>query len=313
MTRLLVLLAAIAAAGPTVLRGQAPVERLPGRLLIDAVAFDRNGAPVTDLRREELEVWIAGYRVPIDTFTAVGAGDADRGGRSIVLILDDLTLEPVVVPRARDAARRFVNSMSAEDQIAIVTLNGSASIESTGDRARLLQSVNRYHVRSAGVQRVDDVSVQVLTTIAAAARQLAATSNRRTTIVAIGAAWLFDTPIPPPTVGRDVRQEWTAAMRAMASANATLYVIDPAGLGTSRMVGGSSGFARETGGQAFLNVNDVNGAADRIMREAGTYYLIGVADPPVGRKAELRDLDVKVLRRGVTIRARKAVPGITNH
>ena len=309
MRLLFIVLAAIAAAGPTALRGQAPVERLPGRLLIDAVAFDRNGAPVSDLRREELEVWIAGYRVPIDTFTAVRAGDADRGGRSIVLILDDVTLEPVVIPRARDAARRFVNSMSPEDQIAIVTLNGTASIESTGDRARLLQSINRYNVRLAGVQRVDDLSVQVLTTIAAAARQLATASDRRTTIVAIGAAWLFDTPIPPPTVGRDVRPEWTAAMRAMASANATLYVIDPAGLGTSRMVGGSSGFARETGGQAFLNINDVNGAADRIMREAGTYYLIGVADPPVGRKAELRDLDVKVLRRGVTIRARKAVPG----
>ena len=98
-------------------------------------------------------------------------------------------------------------------------------------------------------------------------------------------------------------------MRAMASANATLYVIDPGGLGTSRMLGGSSGFARETGGYAFLNTNDVSGAADRILREAGSYYLIGVADPPVGRKADLRDLDVRVLRRGVTIRARKAVAG----
>jgi hypothetical protein len=30
----------------------------------------------------------------------------------------------------------------------------------------------------------------------------------------------------------------------------------------------------------------------------------------VARKADLRELDVRVLRRGVTVRARKAVPGV---
>jgi len=50
-------------------------------------------------------------------------------------------------------------------------------------------------------------------------------------------------------------------------------------------------------------------AAERIMREAGSYYVIRVADPPVGRKANLRELDVRVLRRGVTVRARRAIPG----
>jgi VWFA-related protein len=308
MNGFFILLASIAAANPAALRPQIPVERSPGHLLIDAVAFDRGGAPVPDLRREELEVWIGGYRVPIDTFAAVTPGDAERGERSIVLLLDDVTLAPAVIPRARDAARRFVNRMSPGDQIAVVTLNGK-SIESTGDRARLLQAVAAYNVRLGGVLRIDDLGEQVLETIASLARQLATGPERRKTIVAIGAAWLFDTPIPPPTVGRDLRRAWTDAMRAMASANVTLYVIDPAGIGMSRMVGGSSGFAHETGGYAFVNTNDVNGAADRIMREAGSYYLIGVADPPVGRKSDLRDLDVRVLRRGVTVRARKAVPG----
>jgi VWFA-related protein len=308
MRPLLFLLASIVAAGPADLRSQIPVERPSGRLLIDAVALDRSGAPVPDLRREELEVWIGGYRVPIDTFAAVTPADAERGDRSIVLLLDDVTLAPAMIPRARDAARRFVNRMSPGDQIAVVTLNGG-SAESTGDRARLLKSIDAYNVQLAGVIRVDALGEQVLTTIASLSRQFAEGPARRKTIVAIGAAWLFDTPIPPPTVGRDLRAEWTDAMRAMASANATLYVIDPAGIGMSRMVGGSSGLARETGGHAFVNTNDVNGAADRIMREAGSYYLIGVADPPVGRKADLRDLDVRVLRRGVSVRARRAVPG----
>jgi VWFA-related protein len=308
MTRLLLLLGSIAAASPAALPGQIPVERSPGRLVIDAVAVDRDGSPVADLRREELEVWIGGYRVPIDTFAAVTPADAARGGRSIVLILDDMTLPLAMVPRVRDAARRFVERMSDDDEISIVTLTGP-SIESTGDRARLLQRIGAYNVKLTGAQRIDDLGAQALGTIASAARQLESASGRRRTIVAIGTGWLFDTPIPPPAAGRDVRAEWTDAMRAMASANATLYVIDPAGLGSSRALGGSSGFAHETGGHAFLNTNDVSGAADRILREAGSYYLIGVTDPPVGRKADLRELEVRVLRRGVTIRARKAVPG----
>ena len=75
------------------------------------------------------------------------------------------------------------------------------------------------------------------------------------------------------------------------------------------MFNGSSGFARETGGHAFLNTNDFDGAVDRIMREASSYYVIAVADPPIRRTSDLRELDVRVLRQGVTVRARRAVLG----
>jgi ribosomal protein S11 len=98
-------------------------------------------------------------------------------------------------------------------------------------------------------------------------------------------------------------------MRAMALAHVNLYVIDPSGVGRSRTAGGTSGFAGETGGYAFSNTNDLEGAAERVMREAASYYVIEVVDPPVGRKADLRDLDVRALRRGVSIQARRAIPG----
>ena len=95
----------------------------------------------------------------------------------------------------------------------------------------------------------------------------------------------------------------------MALANVSLYVIDPAGVSMARVDSGGTGFARETGGFAFTSTNDLNGAADRIMREAANYYLIGVGDPPVGRGADLRELDVRVLRRGVSVRARRTIVG----
>jgi VWFA-related protein len=306
MTYRLVSLTLVAAMGFVEVPRQASSEQPSRHLLIDAVAVDRNGLTVPDLKREDLEVWILGYRVPIETLTAVTP--ADDTARSIVLLLDDLTLEPALVPRAREAARRFISRMLPGDQMTVVTLNGP-SVESTGDRARLTRSVDAYNVRASSVMRPDTLAEHVLGTIASLSRQLAEARGPRKTIVAIGPAWLFDTPIPPPTIGRDLRREWTEAMRAMALAHVTLYVIDPSGVGGSRTSGGASGFARETGGFTFSNTNDLNDAADRIMREAGSYYLIEVTDPPIGRKADLRELDVRVLRRGVTVRARRAIPG----
>jgi VWFA-related protein len=277
-------------------------------LLIDVVAVDRKGMPVSDLRPGELEVWINGHRVPIESVSVVGPSADDGGGRSLVVILDDITLQPAVVPRAREAARQLVERMSPNDRMAIVMLNGG-SVEATSERDRLLRSIDAYHVRASGVVRLDVLSQHVLETIASLSRQLAETSERKKTIVAIGAPWLFDTPIPPPTVAGDLRREWTDAMRAMAVAHVSLYVIDPSGVGRSPIAGGSSGFAGETGGYAFTNTNDLKGAADRVMREAADYYVIDVLDPPVGRQADLRELDVRVLRRGVSIQARRAIPG----
>lgn len=309
MARLLIglALAAFAAPVPPVTRIQAGPQP-PTHLLIDFVAVDRNGQPVTDLTQDELEIWIAGYRVPIETLVSVTPASEAARGRLILLVLDDMTLPLPLVPRAKEAARRFVNRMAPDDEMAIVMLNGSA-MESTGDRARLIRAIDAYNVRSAGVLPFDALGAQVLNTVATLARDLAESPERRGVIVAIGASWLLDRPIPPPTVARELRQEWTAAMRMMAFANANLYVIEPAGVGMVPVGGGTGGFARETGGLAFLNTNDLTGAADRIMRETATYYLIGVSDPPIQRKAELRELDVRVRRRGVTARARRAIHG----
>jgi len=303
---LLIVFAAASGAG-----GQdQPAERSPRQLLIDAVAFDRQGMPVTDLRREEMEVWLRGFRLPFETFTSVSSADSQERGRMVVLILDDVMLPPQLAPRARQAAQRFVNRMSPGDRMAIVTLNGRV-MESTDDRQRLLQAVNSYNaLGSTGTWRIDTLGAHVLKTISAIAQQISEAPYGRKAIVGIGTGWVFDTPIPAAVVGGDLRPEWTDAMRAMAVANASLYVIEPGGVGAAPFAtSGSGGFARETGGHAFMNTNDLTGAADRIMREAANYYLIGVADPPIQRNAPLRDLDVRSLREGVTVRARRAVQG----
>jgi VWFA-related protein len=276
-------------------------------LEIDLLATDSKGRPVDDLRPTELEVWIERHRIPIESLTIVTAAD-ERSRRSVVLLLDDITVSPVGVARTKDVAKRFVDRLGPGDQMAIVTLDGGVT-KSSDDRAALLRSINSYNVRGGMPLRPDDLSVHVLNTLAAVSRQFSESSARRRTIVAIGSGWVFDTPIPPPNVARDVRKEWTEAVRSMARENVTLYVIDPGGVGRSRVASPTSGFARETGGLAFTNTNDMDGAVTRILREAVGQYIVTIANPPVFQTAEIRALDVRSLRNGVTVRAARFLPG----
>lgn len=306
MTRFLLPLVAIAL-GPLSWQAQAPLERGAGRIHIDAVALDKKGVPVMDLKPAEVEVWIGHFRVPIESLTAVRPG-ANPSGRLTVLVLDDVTMPLPQIGRARDVAKRFVTRMLPEDRMAIVTLDGS-SMETTNDSAKLLRTIDRFTAQSAGMIPSDRLGEHVLKTLGGLARAMVEAGGQRKTIVAIGSGWLFDRPLPPAGAGMDPRKDWVAAMQAMALGNVNLYVIDPAGMSLARADSGGAGFARETGGMAYLATNDLNGAADQIMREAANYYLIGVGDPPVGRGAELREVAVKVLRRGVTIRARRTITG----
>jgi VWFA-related protein len=301
----LIVLAVLGASPPL---QQPQIEPRPGRLLIDAVVTDTHGMPVLDVRPSELEVWIVGYRIPIETLTIVQPTAGVPTRRSMVLLLDDIHVDNAAILRAREAARQFVNALLPDDRVAVVTLSGT-SMEPTTDRARLLQRIDAYAPHAWAVERLDTMGAHVLGTISALSRSLASPVGERKAIVAIGPSGLFDTPVPPPNAGGDLRREWTDAMRAMAASNVALYVIDPAGVGGSRTTGGESGFARETGGLAFMNTNGMKEAADRILREAGTYYVIDIADPPMGRQMDLRALDVKVLRHDITVRARRAVPG----
>jgi VWFA-related protein len=306
MIRLLLPLVLIAL-GPVPGRHQAPSERGPGRIHIDAIAVDKNGLPVMDLKPEEVEVWIGHFRVPIESFTVVTPA-ANPSGRLTVLVLDDVTLPIHLLGRVKDVARRFVTKMLPEDRMAIVTLDGS-SMEATNDHAKLLRTIDAYNARSTGLMPADRLGQHVLATLGQLSRQMVEAGGQRKTIVAIGSGWLFDRPIPPAAAGMEPRKEWIAAMQAMALANVNLYVIDPVGISMARVDSGGTGFARETGGFAFIATNDLSGAADKIMREAANYYMLGVGDPPVGRGADLREVDVKVLRRGVTIRARRTITG----
>ena len=291
----------------------APAAQAPLSLALDVVAVDGKGAPVTDLEPGEFEVWISGYRVPVGEVAFV---TPETSPRTVAVIIDNIAVGPDLAPRVREAARAIVNGAAERDRVAVVPVHGARTV-GTGRSLQLLQAIDNYRLQGFPF-RIEDGGEHVLRLIASLSREMVESSEpgsdppagRRKAIVAVGAAWLFDTPLPPPSV-RSLHEEWIAAMRAMAAAHVSLYVIDPVGLmpAGGYAFGGDSGFANQTGGYAFVNTNDVPGAAARILEEAGTYYVLRMADPPVQRAADLREVKVRVLRKDVTVRVRRGIPG----
>jgi VWFA-related protein len=285
---------------------QAPADKPRATVVVDLVALDRRGMPVMDLKPAEVEVWIGHFRVPIETFTVVQPGADERLGRLFILVLDDITVPLTQMPRVREAAHHLVAGLRQGDQMAIVMLNNPV-LEMTGDPARLKRAIDAYNVASTGVLRTDELGAQVLTTIGATAQSLIEAGEGRKTIVGIGSGWLFDRPIPPPSTGNDLLREWIAAMRALSRTNSTFYAIDPAGLDNRRTDSGDSGFARETGGAAFLNRNDLKEVANQILRESASHYSLRVGSPPVGGSDGLREVELRIKRPNLTVRARRAI------
>ena len=302
MTRLLV-----ASAAALVLTVHAPAEQRGASILIDAVAVDGNGNPVLDLRPGDLDVRVGQLHVPVESLELVTPESPNREGRIVILLMDDITLPQSEVPRAREAANRFVSRMLPGDSMALVLLNNPV-FESTDDPAKLRGAISRYNTTATGVLRVDDLAEHVFGTVQSIARGISEAGDGRKVIVGIGSGGLFDRPIPPPNTGtgKNLLPNWIACMKALANAHAAFYVIYPTSIGMTRADSGDTGFARETGGHAFIGTNDLNLAADRILKETANYYLIRVASPPTGGSG-LRELQIKTSRRGVTIRARKAI------
>jgi hypothetical protein len=224
-----------------------------------------------DLRPDEFEVSINLYRVPIDTVTVVRPESAPP--RLVVLLLDDLATEPSAAPRVREVAKRIVARLGQDDQMTIAGLSNAEFTKPSGDRARLLKTIEAYNGYGLGVLPLDRLGEHILETVTSVSRQVAEVDMRKL-IIGVGAGWLFDTPIPPPSIGRDLRREWTAAVRAMAVADVNLYAIGQGGVGRAPVTDGTTGFASESGGHAFTNTNDLKGAVDLIFEEATHYYVL---------------------------------------
>ena len=129
----------------------------------------------------------------------------------------------------------------------------------------------------------------------------------------------------------DVRAEMQDVIAAATRGNVNFYSVDPRGLVTGMEDAIELGslpadnsisptdllaevrleqdslrvLSDDTGGFAVLNQNDFRNAFDRILQDNSSYYVLGYYPTNDKRDGRFRNVDVKVLKPGVTVRARK--------
>jgi VWFA-related protein len=287
--------------------GQQPVPPFTAAadlVVVPVVVLDRKGAVVPGLGIEDFRITEDGRPVAIETFVPPGVPGTESDGRFIVLVLDNLRTRAELGPRVQTIARKFTDRMGPADVLTVVTLNAGRSF-TTSSPVEARAAIARFRPAVGDTIRSEaEDARRGLEAIGQLTRQMARVPHRRKVLVFIGAAATFS-PKEESAFddrGPELSPLWFEAIRSTGRDNVSVYVIDPEGLG--QVEDYSQGFAAQSGGAAWVNTNNFDGAVERIWLESGSYYLLGYPAPINDRR--IHKIDVRVTVRGVTIRARRA-------
>ena len=146
---------------------QAPVFRAGVELVaLDVSVVDRDGKPVTGLKPEDFVVTLSGQVRPVRTFDYATFGAAppseaaaaaparevtndisraattSRGGRIVIVLIDDLAAKPGQGKSLTVAAERMLNTLDLGDLVGLATTSGQGPVVTpTRDRAALLAAL----------------------------------------------------------------------------------------------------------------------------------------------------------------------------
>jgi hypothetical protein len=263
---------------------------------LDVVVTDGDGRSVIGLLKEEFDVRENGKRVELKTFSPVlpAEGADPDGGRSLVILLDDVTMPPEAVDAVRDLANYLAMQARPIDDVNVISFRKLDDL--FGDRTTALARIAEYKgapIRYAPAGSPEDV----LKRVTGVSRQLESAGRRRTVLVCIGAQHLCNVT-QPNGFGGTFYNEWKDAVGAAARAHVSVYAL----LRVPASVSGT-GLVEATGGAVFRGVEDMRPVLDRLWQDAGQHYLLGYS-PPTSSK-DLHTISVRVTRRGVKVFPRR--------
>ncbi len=290
------------------------------------------GASLTELRA-----------LPPPTDVSTNARPAPDS-RLWVVIIDTLhTLESEIVPM-KQVMHTFIQSIAPADEVAIIYPNRSdLGTNFTSDRARMLKAVDDLRAASGfavdalgkaltsagGSTEGKRAGIALAFSLKQSAQALAGASHPRKAIVLMGAGSPANMSGEPGTMW-DVFDEFKDAYQTALEANVPIYTIDPRGIvlaadairgGGARSAAGASGAASvnfglryqldnlhvaaiNTNGRAFVNWSNITGAMQTLVEENGAFYLLGYYPDTAPMADRFNDIDVKVKRPGLKVRAR---------
>jgi len=263
---------------------------------IDVVVTDDDGKPVMGLKQDEFEVREDGKRVELKTFVPVAASEDTSAARSMVILLDDVTMPTETVNAVRALATYLALQARPIDDVSVIRFRNQDD-EPFGDRRAALARIQQY--QGATLQYAPAGAPEdVLRLISSVSRKLETAGRRRKVLVCIGAPRICAVREPGRFAGGWFYGPWAEAVGTAARANLSIYSV----LATPARFSGD-GIVEATGGTILRNESDFRPHLDRIWQDAGHHYLLGYW-PPTSSK-ELHTIAVKVTRKGAHVLARR--------
>jgi VWFA-related protein len=304
---------------------------------VDVTVLDRGGKPVLDLSADDFAVFEDGVPQKIQTFQLVQFNgehgpDEDltmtigpRDNRNDQLARDDVRLilvfwdEYHILPDyqetlLKEELQKFLRKMlTPTDFVAIMDpWTPMSDLWFSRDRYRLGTQVSGLQGRQGVLitrnaaeenhfrfqNRVPFVREQVsLTALKSAISYLGTLREGRKTLLYVSQEF---------GLGRDTNR-WAQEMIEAANAeNVAVYSINPVGLQVNRSnfrTGLLASIAYETGGESFVS-NSPALAFERAVKQGSASYLLGYAPSPLRHDGKFHEIEVKVKRGGVQVRAR---------
>jgi len=263
---------------------------------VDVVVTDDDGKPVTGLKKDDFDVREDGKPVELKTFVSLATSEDMSVPRSMVILLDDVTMPTETVSAVKALATYLALQARPIDDLSVIRFRNQDD-EPFGDRRAALARIQQYQgapLKYAPAGAPEDV----LRLIASVSKKLESTGRRRKILVCIGAPRICAVREPGRFAGGWFYGDWTTAISIAARANLSMYSVLAA---PARFSG--DGIVEATGGLIFRNASDFRPLLDRIWQDAGHHYLLGYW-PPSSSK-DVHTISVKVPRKDVHVLSRR--------
>lgn len=295
-------------------------------IAVDFSATGPDGAPLADLRAEDVTIRIDGRARPIRALEYVpsrglgtdlpilpyGSNMATDDGRGVLLVVDFETIRSGREAGLRSEISSFLQRLSPADRVALVAVPyGGVKVDLTTDHARVMRTLSTMSGQSSGAEADADASCRTRTTLVSLRGLLDDLSSGEAPTVVV----VFTNRMSSPSgvqmiqsgqpLGRCqlMREHFEQVGEAAARARAQLYLVQP-DLSDATGRAGIEHLTGVTGAPLWPLEGTDGGALGRVARETGGYYLARVEPEPDETNGSLQRLSVTVAREGAVVRAR---------
>ena len=242
---------------------------------VDVAVFDAAGIPVSNLSKEDFEIYEDGRPQQLKSFASLDSP------YNVLLVIDQSGSMYSQVRFVSEAVNRFFSNLRTQDQIALASFNSQ------------VHSLVKWRSVRSGSKQVINLGAGGNTdfygALEWAAKELGKVSGRKAVIIF--------------TDGEDYRiydpkPDAVAFRRALDRVRRTRVPFHFVGLGADPNLGGAhlTRIAQETGGHAYFpkKIEEVIPLYDQISRELGISYTLGYVSDRPAHDGSLRNIRVTV-------------------